>query len=429
MVIKDLYEIYLGSGLVSTDTRRIQPGSIFFALKGEHFNGNHFAAESLRKGASFAVIDEDIHPDDHRYIRVGDALKILQELAGYHRLKAGFTILAITGSNGKTTTKDLCRAILSRKFRVRATTGNLNNHIGVPLTLLAMEPTTDLGIVEMGANHPGEISFLCQLARPDYGLITNIGKAHLEGFGGIEGVVRAKRELFQYLIRNNKGIFVNMGNELVNQMVPGDYPHLVYYNGRKGLQAGTVTQDPYLSFEASDELRTFTVETRLLGNYNIENILAALTVGIHLGVAPNAAIEAVRSYEPGNNRSQLMQTSRNRIFMDAYNANPSSMQLAIDTFIQHNYPGKLMILGEMKELGHASDKEHTDLIAFLHSKGLSDVLLVGKNFETVAGHYGYPWFESADQLYQYLESNNLSDRFIFIKGSRSNNLEKILPLL
>jgi UDP-N-acetylmuramoyl-tripeptide--D-alanyl-D-alanine ligase len=333
MDIKDLYAIFRKNGNVSTDTRNIRPGSVFFALKGESYNGNAFAAEALTKGAIAAVIDEDVAESHPAMIRVENTLKTLQLLAEFHRLQSRFTVLAITGSNGKTTTKELCKAVLSEKFKVYATEGNLNNHIGVPLTLLAMDSTIEIGIVEMGANHPGEISLLCDIAHPDCGLITNVGKAHLEGFGGIEGVARAKGEMFSYLMKNDMTVFLNQGNDYVRNLVPENYPNVVYYNGPGGLQAQHVQGMPLLSLGVLHQGREVSLQTNLMGRYNAENILAACCVGLHMGITMESVIRAVQSYRPQNNRSQYIDTGKNKLYMDAYNANPSSMRAAIDEFL------------------------------------------------------------------------------------------------
>ena len=429
MDINYLYSIFLGSGLVSTDTRNLTPGSIFFALKGENFNGNRFAVEALEKGAVAAITDEDLPLRHPGLIRVENTLNTLQRLAEYHRLHARFTVLAITGSNGKTTTKELCKAILSEGYKVFATEGNLNNHIGVPLTLLAMDSTIDIGIVEMGANHPGEIAMLCNIAHPDYGLITNIGKAHLEGFGGIEGVARAKGELFSYLMKNRKVIFLNCGDPHVRKLVPESYANLVYYNGEGGLQAREVRSGPLLRVGIIHREKKVRLETNLMGSYNTENILAACCVGLHLGIGIDAVTRAVQSYRPQNNRSQYIDTGRNSLYMDAYNANPSSMHLAIEEFLRFNGMNKLLILGEMRELGATARQEHEKLIATLKESNISHVICIGRSFETLAPAAGYLYFENVDLLNEYLRQNPVINHFILVKGSRSNRLENVLQVL
>lgn len=402
---------------------------MFFALKGENFNGNKFAMESLEKGASAAIVDEDIAGgSDTRIIRVENVLESLQNLASHYRKQLGIPVLAITGSNGKTTTKELCKAVLSRKYTVQATEGNLNNHIGVPLTLLSIQPECNMAIVEMGANHPGEIDALCHIADPDYGLITNIGKAHLEGFGGIEGVARAKGELFRYLMENSKTIFLNGGNEWLTGQVPADYPKTIRYNMAGGLQAAQTSTDPYLSITLNNDNST-SIQTRLAGGYNTENVLAAFTVGLHFGIPVDQIKEAIEGYEPVNNRSQIIKTSRNTVFMDAYNANPSSMAAAIEEFLKVGSSGKMIILGEMREVGNNSEAEHFEIAGYLKNYGVSRVYLVGSAFEKSARQAGFQYAPSVDQLIEMLKENLPEGYFILVKGSRSNRLEKILPYL
>jgi len=429
MEINHLYDLFLESKAISTDSRSIIPGCIFFALKGDNFNGNHYAPEAIEKGARIALVDEDPTYPHPQIIKVDHVLHTLQQLARYHRLRAGIPVLAITGSNGKTTTRELCKAVLSVKFRTSATVGNLNNHIGVPLTLLAMDETIEFGIVEMGANHAGEIRLLCDIALPDYGLITNVGKAHLEGFGSIQGVALAKGELFTYLVQNGKTIFANQGNSYIRQLVPNDYPRLLWYNGKDGPEVESSGGDPFLRMRIRHGNRMLQVSTRMLGTYNAENVLAAWCVGRHFEIADSAIEKAVREYQPQNNRSQLVETGRNRIFMDAYNANPSSMYVVINEFLQFRGPNKLLILGEMRELGDSSGQEHESIIGYLKNQGVKNVICVGNAFLQSALKNGYKYAETTDQLIAWLSANPLRDHFILIKGSRSNQLEKLIPLL
>lgn len=429
MEINHLYDLFLENRTISTDSRNIIPGCMFFALKGDNFNGNHYALEAVEKGARFAFVDEDPPHAHPKIIKVDHVLNTLQQLARYHRIKTGIPVLAITGSNGKTTTKELCRAILSVKYRTFATTGNLNNHIGVPLTLLAIDGTTEFGIVEMGANHAGEIRQLCEIALPDYGLITNVGKAHLEGFGSLQGVAKAKGELFTHLMQNGKTIFANYGNSYIRRLVPYDYPGLLWYNGKEGPEVESSFSGPFLRLKIRHGNRKLDVSTRLLGTYNAENVLAACCVGLHFGIAGSAIEKAVLDYEPRNNRSQLVETGKNTIFMDAYNANPSSMYAAINDFIHFSGLNKLLILGEMRELGDSSETEHEYLIRHLVNQGVKNVVCVGSGFMQSALKAGYKYAETTDQLITWLSANPLRDHFIFIKGSRRNELEKLLPLL
>ncbi len=429
MEISALHQLYLKSRVVSTDSRNIAPRSIFFALKGDQFNGNRFALEAIEKGAMAAVVDEDPGVQDERIIMVDNVLLALQELAAFHRMQTGVKVLAITGSNGKTTTKELCKSVLSAKYIVHATEGNLNNHIGVPLTLLAMPADTNLAIVEMGANHPGEIAMLCRIALPDYGLITNIGKAHLEGFGGIEGVAKAKGELFQYLVQQGKTIFLNAGNPYLGSLVPAAYQRLVRYNGPGGMTAENLSCNPLLQLTVASGTDRMNISTNLVGCYNAENILAACAVGVHMGISPSDIGLAIHSYQPKNNRSQLINTGKNKVFMDAYNANPSSMAAAINEFLLSGEENKLFILGEMREVGEASEKEHLNIINLLTENGVSGVICVGKAFEKPATDAGYHHAEGIDQLSAILRQAQYTDHYILVKGSRSNQLEKIIGLL
>lgn len=429
MDIPALHKIFLSHKIISTDSRNILPGCLFFALKGENFNGNRFALQAVEKGASFAIVDEDMEKASEKCIRVNDVLTTLQQLATCHRKHLGLTILAITGSNGKTTTKELCRQVLEKKFRVLATTGNLNNHIGVPLTLLSLTEDIQLGIVEMGANHPGEIAALCNIAQPDLGLITNIGKAHLEGFGGIQGVARAKGELFRFLMEHNKTVLVNDGNPYLHEMIPSDYPNVVRYNSPSALYAASVSANPFLSMKVKFQGGLFDVTSNLVGSYNVENILAAITAGLQFGISPSEISNAIASYTPQNNRSQLIKTGKNLVFMDAYNANPSSMMAAIGEFLQMEGQRKIWIIGEMREVGNSSQSEHQEILAFLKSHHVSDVRCVGIAFETIAEKEGFRYYPSVEALTDHLKQEKPEGTLIFVKGSRSNRLEKVIPLL
>ncbi len=429
MKTAELYKLYQETRQVSTDSRKIIPGSIFFALKGENFNGNQFALQAIEEGALAALVDEAPAVPHRGIFRVDNVLTALQQLAAYHRVQMGIPVLAITGSNGKTTTKELCKAILSRKFNVYATTGNLNNHIGVPLTLLAMNEKVELGIVEMGANHPGEIKNLCAIAHPDMGIITNVGKAHLEGFGSLEGVARAKGELFEYLMTNHKTIFVNNGNEYVKKLIPPEYPSVTRYNGESGPRVISKKSNPFLELVIEDGSKRLELKTNLLGAFNAENVLAAYCVGNHLGVNPADIAEAIGSYTPRNNRSQFIESGKNRLFMDAYNANPSSMIAAVDEFLQTAEDNKMLILGEMREVGDSSLTEHKALLDHLKKNDMQQVICVGKAFEKAVKGTGFTYFEAVEQLIGYLGEHPLKGFYILIKGSRANRLEKLLEVL
>jgi UDP-N-acetylmuramoyl-tripeptide--D-alanyl-D-alanine ligase len=429
MKTEELYQLYLKSRLVSTDSRKILPGSLFFALKGENFNGNQFALQAIEQGALAAIVDELPAKPDPGIFLVDDVLTALQHLAAFHRKQMGIPILAITGSNGKTTTKELCKAVLSRKFNVYATTGNLNNHIGVPLTLLAMNQQIELGIVEMGANHPREIKSLCDIAYPDMGIITNVGKAHLEGFGSLDGVARAKGELFEHLQMHHKTIFINDGNDYVRRLVPGEYPSVIHYNSESGPHVIAKKSNPFLELEIRDGNKSLHLKTNLLGAYNSENVLAAYSVGIHMGVNPADIARAIESYTPQNNRSQFIESGKNRLFMDAYNANPSSMFAAVDEFLQSGEDNKLLILGEMREVGDSSFREHKALLDHLKKNQVQRAICIGKAFETAVAETGYTYFETVEQLIGQLGEHPLKGLYILIKGSRANRLEKLLEVL
>lgn len=431
MTIEALYNLFLENPIVCTDTRRIEPNSIFFALKGENFNGNKFSSDALQKGSSYVVIDEEAYKKDDRFILVNDVLETLQQLANYHRKQLNIPILGITGTNGKTTTKELANAILSKKFKVYATQGNLNNHIGVPLTLLAMTKDVEIGVVEMGANHLGEISELCKIVEPNYGIITNVGKAHLEGFGSFEGVIKTKGELYDYLQENKGVIFINSDNEILTGLLKeqktvayGKSDHVEY-------RGEFLAADPFLrlawSLKEKDE--TNIIETNLIGAYNLENILAAISVGSYFEVPATDINKAISGYNPTNNRSQLLKTENNTLLLDAYNANPTSMRAAIENFAIIEAENKVLILGDMFELGETSEIEHENIISLLKQKGFIDVYLVGKDFHKVARSFLYKVFPHVDELREELEKHKLENRFILIKGSRGVQLEGAVELL
>ena len=356
MKLDELYRIYLEHPHVTTDSRKIGEGSIFFALKGENFNGNTFAKTSLDLGAAYAVIDDEKYATDERTILVENVLHTLQDLARLHRQKSGIPILAITGSNGKTNPpRELVASVLSRKFKIVFTEGNLNNHIGVPLTLLRLTPDTQFGIVEMGANHPGEIDELCQIALPDFGLITNVGRAHLEGFGSFEGVINTKTELYRFLQHNHGTIFINRANPFLSKLA-GDERIIGYTTekGGEGLEGEAVSSEPFLVFKVLFPKGWLYIKTGLVGRYNLENAMAAAAVGLHFGIDPTEIASAIETYHPDNNRSQMVKTERNSLLMDAYNANPSSTTVALENFAQLDVPAKGVILGDMLELGTVS---------------------------------------------------------------------------
>ncbi len=432
MELSKLYELYKQHPGISTDSRSVKENSIFFALKGENFDGNSFAEDALKKGAAWAVVDKSGLRADRRLIVVNDSLRALQGLANYHRKMCGTKILAITGSNGKTTTKELIRKVLSGKFRVFATQGNLNNHIGVPLSLLSMPPDAQIGIIEMGANHHGEIKQLCAITEPDFGLVTNIGKAHLEGFGNIEDIARAKAELFDYLKNNNGIIFGNAGNSFVNDVIPENYRKNVLYGIENSICWGQyLASDPFLKLILfiSDDQNGLKINTNLFGRYNLENVIAAATLGHFFNISSSIIKQAIENFFPEENRSQLIKTKSNNIYLDAYNANPTSMRAAIDNFIELNVKNKYFILGEMMEVGNTAEKEHESLLKFLKEKNILNILCVGKGFHIYADKYGYKYFSDVDALAAALKSNKIRNANILIKGSRANQLEKLVPFL
>jgi UDP-N-acetylmuramoyl-tripeptide--D-alanyl-D-alanine ligase len=401
---------------------------VFFGIRGPNFDGSDYAGEAIAKGAVYAIVDET-HPSVHdRIIRVKDTLDTLQKLARYHRNNIKAEILAITGSNGKTTTKELCNAILGRKFNVLSTAGNLNNHIGVPLTLLALTDNTEIGIIEMGANHRGEIAALCDIALPDHGLITNIGRAHLEGFGSVEGVLKTKGELFEFLMKNQKTLFVNENDHLVKSLLPHGYRNSVFYHN-SFCNATMVSGDPYLNLDIQIADHRFPVKTKLIGKYNVENILAAVAVGNFFGVPDKDIKQAIEEYQPENYRSQFIDSGRNKIVMDAYNANPSSMMSAIDNFFQMEGKKKMLIIGQMLELGDAAKNEHRKIIEYLKGKLYADVVLIGDHFVEAGKGYQFKYYKTVDDFIDELDPAEIHSRLILIKGSRGNRLEKLLSFL
>lgn len=421
-----IYSLFEKYSVIVTDTRKIVPNSIFFALKGANFNGNKFAEAAIQKGCKYAIVDEKEYVSSEACVLVDDVLTCLQDLAREHRRSLNIPILAITGTNGKTTTKELVNEVLKRKFNTYATQGNLNNHIGVPLTLLAMTNATEFGIVEMGANHPEEIKFLCEICEPNFGLITNVGKAHLEGFGSFEGVKKTKKELYDYLQGKGK-VFVNRDNQNLLGML-NDQEIYSYGNSEDANSKARFLQaEPYLILELrSAKIGKLYIKTKLIGGYNYENALAAVTIGRYFNIEEIVIKEALEAYEPSNNRSQLKKTDRNVLFLDAYNANPSSMNVAITNFANLKVKNKLVILGDMLELGDDSEKEHLALIDLLDEKGLKKVYLVGNIFSKVNTRSNCKTFKLVDELGTELKQEKVKNYYILIKGSRGIQLEKVI---
>jgi UDP-N-acetylmuramoyl-tripeptide--D-alanyl-D-alanine ligase len=428
METASLYEYFLQCGSVSTDTRNITPGSIFFALKGDNFNANRFAQEALAKGAKFAVIDEAEYKTADDLLLVNDSLTALQQLANYHRKQLGLPVIALTGSNGKTTTKELINAVLGAKYATKATIGNLNNHIGVPLTLLSFTADTEIGIVEMGANHQKEIEFLCTIAEPNFGYITNFGKAHLEGFGGYEGVIKGKSELYNYLKENIKTVFVNLDDPIQKEKTE-DIPRFTFaidnYNSDLRIEKTEANPMVTITYNGID------IKTNLIGSYNIPNICAAIAIGNYFKVSDAKIKTALESYTPNNNRSQLVEKGSNSIILDAYNANPSSMSAALNNFIQLEGTNKVAVLGDMFELGNESSEEHQKIAhAMINYSGSITFYFVGKAFfmhnPEKANMY---FFADYDSFAKHLSTVKPNNATILIKGSRGMALERTLQLL
>ena len=434
MKIEELYSYYQKCNGVTTDTRSCSEGALFFALRGERFNGNHFAKAALEAGCAYAVIDEKDYYDalNPRLLLVDDSLKALQALARHHRRQLGLSIIGITGTNGKTTTKELIAAVLNRKYHTHYTQGNLNNAIGVPLTLLQLNRKHELAVIEMGASHPGDIRELVEIAEPNCGLITNVGRAHLQGFGSFEGVVRTKGELYDFLREREGGyIFLNDNDPNLKTLAKG-LKALRYGTGaeqKDRLVRGEVIEcNPFLSFrwKTADGLCQ-DVLTQLVGRYNIDNVLCAAAVGIHFGVPPEEISDAIRSYEPTNSRSQLLKTSYNTLIVDAYNANPTSMQAALDNFELMEAQKKMIILGEMRELGEASKEEHLNILKRLSTINVQTIWTIGDNFGSPS--FSIRNFKDVDAVIEVLQTERPEGMTILIKGSNSVHLSHLIPYL
>ena len=435
MEISSLYQLFLQYPQVCTDSRKCHKDSIFFALKGENFNGNAFAAKALEAGCAYAIIDELQHDtkDDNRLILVKNVQKTLQDLANYHRKQLGTKIIGITGTNGKTTTKELVATVLQQKHHVLYTEGNLNNSIGVPLTLLRLKPEHNIAIVEMGASHPGDINELVEIAEPDYGIITNVGMAHLQGFGSLEGVINTKGELYEYL-RSKKDslVFINRDNELLTNIARGLTS--IYYGGSEketGLVSGKVIDcTPYLHFQWKTTDGVWQdVQTNLIGSYNIDNMLAAATIGLHFGVKPEEINLALSEYIPQNNRSQLEHTEYNHLIIDAYNANPTSMTAALKNFCEMNVSSKMVILGDMKELGECSLEEHKRIVKILSNSSFDKVWLVGNEFSKIPTPPTFVKFNDVEQVNTTIQKEGIKGFYILIKGSNSMKLIQTVKYL
>ena len=417
-IIKELYEKFVQFPFISTDTRKIRPNSLFFCLKGAHFDGNLFVNEAIEKGAHYVITENDHLQKSKSIIVVEDVLKTLQQLANYHRNQLKIPIIGITGTNGKTTTKELMAAVLAKKYKTAFTQGNLNNHIGVPLTLLSITDDAEIVVIEMGANHVGEIAELCQIAQPDYGLITNIGKAHLEGFGSIENIIETKTALYEAA----NVVFVNNEDEILRQKAEGrkQKAESIFFGNNTDISGEIIKMNPYLIIQLFSTI----IQTQLTGNYNLSNILAAAAVGQFFGVSENDICDAIAEYTPQNNRSQIVVNKTNTLISDYYNANPTSMKAALDNFLQIEAPQKLAILGDMLELGENSLSEHQMIIDLCKSKKV-ETMFIGTNFYSLKNEEAH-FFKNAEACNDYLKNNKIENRLILLKGSRGICLEDIL---
>lgn len=424
MTIEQLYRIYLKYRSVQTDTRRLQENDIYFALKGPSFNGNNFARQALENGAAYAIIDEKEHAKDDRMLLVEDVLTTLQELAKFHRQQFQIPFLAITGSNGKTTTKELIHAVLSTTYKTYTTKGNLNNHIGIPITLLSIGDDAEMAVIEMGANHQKEIENYCKYVLPTHGLITNCGKAHLEGFGGIEGVRKAKGELFDFLRANNGTAFIMNDYDYLQNMSKG-IPTTISYGTKEADVVGKLSQsETFLSTFIEKGADLDRLKTNLVGDYNLPNVLAAVTVGKFFRVKEDNIKMAIETYQPSNSRSQLVEKNGNTIILDAYNANPSSMKVAIENFAKLNAKEKILLLGGMAELGETSVSEHEELVTLIQQFQWKEVILVGGDFLKTKNNYKK--FNNSIEAAQWLKEQNYSNTHMLVKGSRSMQMEKVI---
>ena len=423
MKIEEIYKIYQHFPNVQTDSRKLQKEEIFFALKGPNFNGNIFVQKALELGAAFVIADEKVDFEDKRIIYVNDVLQTLQQLAKYHREQFDIPFIAITGSNGKTTTKELIHEVLSTTYKTYTTQGNLNNHIGIPLTILKIKPDAEIAVIEMGANHLHEIAGYCEYAKPLYGLITNIGKAHLEGFGGEENVKKGKGELFDYLGKTGGTAFVNTDDVAVFDLSK-KLPNVVYYGSKSNDTKGKIINNgPLIEVKIEGEI-TLSIPTNLVGNYNLPNILAAVSVGKYFAVNEQKIKKSISGYLPSNSRSQLIHKDSNSIILDAYNANPGSMKAAIENFANMQGNKKILLLGSMMELGEDSQKEHETIVSLINKNKWYAVVLVGKNFNQIKQDFIN--FENSSQAKEWLIKEDPKNAQILIKGSRSMQMEKVL---
>ena len=427
MSIIDLYDLFIHNPQITTDSRNCPKGSIFFALKGDKFDGNQYAGKALASGCVYAVIDNPDYYIGERTILVDNVLKTLQQLAHHHRKVLGLPIIGITGTNGKTTTKELLAAVLSTKFNLLYTEGNFNNHIGVPLTLLRLTHDHEMAVIEMGASHPGDIKELVDIVHPNYGIITNVGRAHLEGFGSFEGVIRTKGELYDYIRRSKGKIFIKKENEYLQSIAKG-IEQITYGNGDDAFASGQVVScDPFLVFNWKQQGKLHTVETHMIGSYNLDNVLAAVAVGRFFKIPAERISRAIAAYEPTNNLSQFKKTENNELIIDAYNASPSSMKVALDNFITMPVQPKAIILGDMRELGPTSDELHAEVVEQIKKGQFDKVFLCGEHFSKVGKEFSP--FATTEAMVEELRKQPLKGYHILIKGSHSMGLEKLADIL
>ena len=433
---EEFYRLFLKHPFISTDSRAIKPGSIFFALRGENFDGNKFAAHALEKGASYAVIDNPSFKEEDKFILTEDSLTALQNLAALHRSRLRIPVIAITGSNGKTTTKELTHAVVSQKFKSYATKGNLNNHIGVPLSLLELNSETEIAVIEMGANHQKEIAALCEIAKPTFGLITNVGKAHLDGFGGFEGVKKGKGELYEHLTKNSGTVFINADNYDLNSMAENAGVKKIIPYGTKpefNCSGKIVEEFPSLKilWRSKNNSSENIIGTNLTGGYNLENIIAAICIGNYFGVEAEKINSAISEYFPSNNRSQIATRGSNTIILDCYNANPSSMTAALSNFSGMNAKKKIVILGDMLELGSESESLHRTVIEQLRALSLDEIILIGSQFIFASENENIhcKTFATTDEAKEFLSKNKFQDSTVLVKGSHALRLEKLFDVL
>ncbi|RNL50780.1 UDP-N-acetylmuramoyl-tripeptide--D-alanyl-D-alanine ligase [Pedobacter jejuensis] len=432
MTTEELYAYYLKNPVISTDTRNISNGCIFFALKGENFNANQFAAQAIEKGAAFVVIDEEEYSTDNKCLLVDDVLTALQKLAKYHREQSNIPVVGLTGSNGKTTSKELINAVLAERYKTFATHGNLNNHIGVPLSILSIKPDVEIAIIEMGANHQKEIELLCTIAQPTHGIITNVGMAHLDGFGGFEGVKKGKAELYNYLKQTQGYTFINRDNSnLLEMSANAGLSKLIYYGTENGntIKGTLKSSDPFIEVDWTNHEVTTTVKTHLTGSYNFENILASICIGDFFDMSADDINSGLSKYEPKNNRSQLTKTETNTVICDFYNANPSSMTAALNNISVLTADKKVAILGDMFELGAESENQHELIAQQTENNDLDEAIFIGKYFYSFKEKFKGTYFETPTEAAAYLKENPIKNSLVLLKGSRGMKLESLLEYL